>query len=95
MAEIIWTDHALDDVNEIADYIAEDSLKYAIITIESFFERTQILKKNLQSGRMVPEMQEENIRELIEGNYRIIYKIISETRIEILTVIHGARLLKL
>jgi len=44
---------------------------------------------------MVPEIEDESIRELILGSYRIIYKIVSQERIDILTVHHSARMLKI
>lgn len=57
--------------------------------------KEQIFLKNFsEAGRIVPEKNEENVRELIEGNYRIIYEIISEDLIYILTVYHSARNLK-
>jgi toxin ParE1/3/4 len=95
MAKLIWTDHAINDLGDIGDFIAENSEKYAKLTIKKLFERTDILKSFPQAGRIVPEKNEENLRELIEGNYRIIYEIVSADQINILTVYHSARDLKL
>ena len=53
--------------------------------------RTDILKKHIYIGRIVPEINREYIRELIEGNYRIIYKIVSKQQIDILTIHHSSR----
>jgi toxin ParE1/3/4 len=86
---------AIDDLNQIAEYIAKDSPRYADITIDKIFARTNILITFPMCGRMVPELGVRNIREIIEGNYRIIYQIMSDTRIEILTVHHGARILRI
>ncbi|MBC7695545.1 MAG: hypothetical protein H7141_08885 [Burkholderiales bacterium] len=44
MVEINWTEQSLDDINNIAEFIAKDSIKYANIQVELFFERTHILK---------------------------------------------------
>ena len=55
---------------------------------------TEILLKSRYTGRVVPEIGNENIREIIQGNYRIIYNINNSERIAIITVHHGARLLK-
>jgi plasmid stabilization system protein ParE len=95
MVKLIWTDQAINDLGDIGDYIAENSEKYAKLTVKKLFDRTDILKTFPQAGRIVPEKNDENIRELIEGNYRIIYEIISADQINILTVYHSARDLKL
>lgn len=93
MVEIKWTDFALNDLDEIGSYIALDSLRYASITVSELFTATDILKNATHIGRVVPEIGKEDFRELIRGNYRIVYKIISEARIDILTVHHSKRLL--
>ena len=95
MVKLIWTDQAINDLGDIGDYIAENSEKYAKLTVKKLFERTDILKTFPQAGRVVPEKNEGNVRELIEGNYRIIYEIVSADQIDILTVYHSARDLKL
>lgn len=90
---IIWTEQALEDMDIIADYIAINSIHYAQITVTKLFDRTTILERFPKSGRIVPEINEENIRELIEGSYRILYEIkeLNEAiRIEILGVHHSS-----
>ena len=67
---------------------------YARIQVERFFEETEILESFPLSGRIVPELKDETIRELIFGNYRIIYRIFSKKVVDILTIHHGNRLLK-
>jgi toxin ParE1/3/4 len=94
MVSIIWIQQAIDDLNQIAEYIAKDSPKYADLTVDKIFDKTQILKEFPQIGRIVPEIGKDNIRELIEGNYRILYEIINDEHIEILTVHHSARIIK-
>jgi len=91
--EINWTTHSLDDIENIADFISKDSEHFALIQIEKFFERVKILEKHPRIGRVVPEIDIENIRQLIEGNYRIIYRIVSQSRIDIITVHHSSKLL--
>ena len=81
MVEINWTLQAIDDVNNIAEYISKDSVKYAELQVELFFERVKILKTFPNSGKIVPEIDKEKIRELNSGNYRIIYKIINNTEL--------------
>jgi plasmid stabilization system protein ParE len=95
MVKLIWIDQAINDLGELGNYIAENSEKYAKLTVKKLFARVEILKTFPQAGRIVPEKNEENLRELIEGNYRIIYEIVSADQINILTVYHSARNLKL
>ncbi|MBX2900945.1 MAG: type II toxin-antitoxin system RelE/ParE family toxin [Cyclobacteriaceae bacterium] len=95
MVKLIWTDQAINDLGDIGDYIAENSEKYAMLTVKKLFERPDILKTFPQAGRIVPEKNDENVRELIEGNYRIIYEIVSADQINILTVYYSARHLTL
>jgi toxin ParE1/3/4 len=94
MVEITWTQLALKDLEEIEAFIAQDSHIYAISTIEKIFSRVSILNKHPQSGRIVPEFDNKNLRELLEGNYRIVYLILSNKEISIVRIHHAARLLK-
>ena len=94
MARLNWTDLSIDDLIHIADFISKDSVKYADVQIKRIRERARLLKTQPLLGRIVPEMDDETIRELILGNYRIIYRIISEDRIDILTVHHSAKQLR-
>jgi len=94
MVKLIWTDQAINDLGDIGDYIAENSEKFAKLTVRKLLDRTNILKDFPKAGRIVPEKNESNVRELIEGNYRIIYEVISQEQINILTVYHSARDLK-
>lgn len=94
MVKINWTDQALQDIDNIAEFISKDSLKYAKIQTQLFFERVESLFTQPELGRVVPELQKKKIRELIVGNYRIVYRIISLKRIDILTIHHSRRLLQ-
>ena len=82
---------AKDDLESIARFISKDSEKYARLQIFRLRQRTKILNSQIYSGKIVPEMEKENIRELIEGSYRIIYKIVNDQRVDILTVHHTSR----
>lgn len=93
MVKVIWTDAAIQDLQEIGEYIAKDSPKYAEITISRLFEAPSILINHPKAGRIVPEFAIPFLRELIYGSYRIVYKIINEGRLDILTVHNSARLL--
>jgi len=91
MAKIVWTDQSVFELKDIFDYISKDSRKYAENQIRRIKERTIILCSQPESGRIVPELGFSEIRELIEGNYRIIYRLLSYDLVEILSVHHSAR----
>jgi len=91
MVRINWTFQAKDDLKGIAEYISKDSKRYAKLQVDRLNNRTKILKTQIRSGKIVSEINRENIRELIEGNYRIIYKIVKNNQVDILTIHHSAR----
>jgi len=91
MVKINWTQLALSDLEDIHEYIADDSQRYAQITVSKIYRRVESLKRQPHSGRMVPEFEDKSIRELIEGNYRIVHYMVSEERIDILRIYHTAR----
>ena len=93
MVKLIWTAFALEDLRLIHEYISLDSKRYADRLVEKLITRVDQLESFPKSGRVVPEFNSEFIRELIEGNYRIIYKI-SSAQIAIIRVHHAARQLK-
>ncbi len=92
MAKIKWTPQALDDIEVIANFIARDSTYYARMFTIKVFEAVDRLELFLESGRIVPELNRKEVREVILGNYRVIYRV-KEKIVEILTVYHSARLL--
>lgn len=91
--KVNWTLLALEDIENIAEFISKDSFYYATIQIEVFFDKAKILEEYPLSGRVVAEINNELIRELIAGSYRIIYKIVSSNQIDVLTIHHSARLI--
>ncbi|TAH03866.1 MAG: type II toxin-antitoxin system RelE/ParE family toxin [Sphingobacteriales bacterium] len=91
MVVLNWTPQSILDLTNISEFIAKDSPKYAIITIGKIKKLAKQLKLHPLSGRKLPEINQINIRELIFGNYRIIYKIISDERLDIVTVHHSAK----
>jgi plasmid stabilization system protein ParE len=74
----------------IHDYIAEEAPTDARAMVDGLTARSKQIGHFPRSGRMVPEYGEENLREVIEGAYRIIYRILAE-RVDVLAVIHVAR----
>lgn len=95
MVKVVWTDSAIKDLNDIGVYIAKDSERYAEITVQRLFDSVDILEVNPKVGKMVPEFEDESIRELIRvrGSFRIVYQIVNDFRIDVLTVHNCARLL--
>jgi toxin ParE1/3/4 len=93
MVRLNWTNLAIEDLINIAGFISKDSVKYSVIQIKRIRERAKLLKTHPLLGRIVPETNDVSVRELILGNYRIIYRIVSEDRIDILTVHHSAKIL--
>ena len=67
MVTITWTEVSIEDIKEIFDFIAEDSVRYATITSNKIYQRVQIMALNPYVGRIVPEFNESTIREVIEG----------------------------
>ena len=94
MVTVIWTEIAMEDLQLIHEYISKDSKLYADRFVEKLIKRVDQLENFPKSGRVVPEFNSEIIRELIEGNYRIIYKISGQNNIGIIRVHHAARQLK-
>ena len=94
MAEIVFSNSAWEDLDSITDYISLDSPRYAQEFSSRIIERIEQLKDFPESGRVVPEFQNETLRELIYGKYRIVYRNYSNRKIVILRIIHGAKLLE-
>jgi len=68
------------------EYLRHYSDKYAETFADKIFERVEILERFPRSGRVVPELGNENIRELIHKSYRIVYVSVSEEQVDILTI---------
>lgn len=91
--EIIVSQFAEDDLNEIIDYYFSLSPEYVEKIISIFEENVMSLQKHPKSGRIVPELERQGIskyRELIQDYYRIVYEI-SENKVIIHTIIDGRR----
>ena len=78
----------------IRAYIARDSPQYADLVVERIVAAVELLESSPRSGRVVPEVGDELLREVIHGNYRLVYRLPGEI-IEIATVFHGSRLFRL
>lgn len=94
MAKIRWSKDSLEDLKEIYHFIALGSPYYAALLKDRVIEMVEHLELFPEMGRRVPESEDSSVRELLYKSYRIIYQI-NEGYLEIITVIHGSRLLKL
>ncbi len=87
--EIVWTNHALYRLNGFVDYIAKVDLITAEKWALKLIEKTDQIVEHPETGRIVPEYSDPNLRELIFGNYRVIYRLRKEENtIYIQTVWH-------
>ena len=89
-----WTDNALKHLLDIYEYISQNSPFYAERMVDRLTKRSEQIASFPMSGRNVPEYPAEDIREMIEKPYRIIYRI-KPGQIDVLAVVHGAQLLSL
>jgi plasmid stabilization system protein ParE len=90
MAKIIWAPSALADIDAIAAFIARDSVHYASLFIDRIFEAADQLMQFPLIGRIIPEIDDSNCREIICGPYRIMYRV-EKNKVWITGIIHGAR----
>ena len=91
---IIWSPLAVEKATEIAEYISRDNPTAAKKWIDTVFSKVEQLKSFPESGRIVPEINSKDFRELIYGNYRIIYRL-EKMQVSILTIRHGKQILPL
>lgn len=89
---IVWSPVAIEKASEIVDYIAKDKPSGADKWIHAVFSKVEQLRSNPEIGRIIPETNERQFRELIYGNYRIIYHI-GASQICILTIRHEKQIL--
>ena len=90
MTRVVWTRPARDDLRAIRDFIARDSAQYARTVTAGLVVAVDHLRDYPLLGRIVPELARPNLRELIEGTYRIVYRLTAD-EVQILAVVHGAR----
>lgn len=92
MVAVRWTLQASQDLDSIVEFIAKDSPQYARLFVVDIFQAVDRIAEFPKSGRVVPELGDPIVREIILGNYRLVYRL-RERLAELLTVYHGARLL--
>ncbi len=87
---VTWSLPAKDDLRQVRDFIARDSIYYAEKVAKDVVEKSEILDQFPQVGRIVPEIGNPNIRELFVHSYRLVYEVAS-AGVVILAVIHNKR----
>jgi addiction module RelE/StbE family toxin len=87
-----WSPRAIHDVESIAEYISRDSTAYAAAVVRNIIAVTRTLARFPLAGRMVPELEDDALRERFVYSYRIIYRVEKHTVI-ITAVIHGRQML--
>jgi addiction module RelE/StbE family toxin len=89
---ILWTKGAVAHLEAIHEYVAQTSPEYARRIVDKLTRRSIQIAAFPFSGRVVPEYELNSVRELMEGNYRLIYLVNDDKDVvEVLAVIHGAR----
>ena len=90
--KVVWTLRSREDLRAISIFIARDNPAAALQLGDVIFQRMDSLRSFPELGRVVPERGEPNIREIVVGNYRVVYRFRREQKkVEILRVWHGAR----
>ncbi|HCW75712.1 MAG TPA: plasmid stabilization protein [Candidatus Marinimicrobia bacterium] len=90
--KLVWTPTALQQLSEIEQFIAQDNPLAALEFVTYLIDRAETIRENPKMGRIVPELGEMDIREIIAKNYRIVYRL-KGPEIQILTVFEGHHLL--
>lgn len=91
MTLVRWTDQAVDDLRSIREFIERDSPRYARLVAERLFEATSRIEIFPESGRIVPELSRDDVREIIVGEYRVVYRLEAEMA-TLITVFRSSRL---
>ena len=91
MVKLIWSSEAADNLEEICEYISRDSEYYARLFAQKIIMLVEEIADFPMAGRIVPEFQQDDLRERIFQNYRIVYRTKPDA-VEIVTIMHVARL---
>lgn len=94
MSRVVWSRQALEDLDSIREFIGRDSPRYAAALVERLAGAVERLQRFPQSGRIVPEVGDPELREVLVGSYRVVYRL-SRAEVGVVTVLHGARLFRL
>ena len=92
MAEVVWSRRAYADLEAIGEYYAQTAPGYAEVLVRTLLRVAERLEVFPMSGRVVPEIEDEDLREVVHRNYRIVYlHLPGEDRVEVLTVFHASQ----
>ena len=91
--KLSWTDRAIGELNEIGRYISADNPQAAKRFVAKLRKRAKEALEAPLANRMVPEVSREDVREVLEGNYRIMYQITAD-KLTVLTVFEGHKLFR-
>jgi len=90
VGKVFWSDPAIEDLRQVVEHIAQDSATYAERFGVLLLASDKRLEDFPRSGRVVPEFEDANIRELIYGSHRVIY-IIRPEHCHIVAIVHASR----
>lgn len=90
MTSVRWTEQAVGDLQSIREFIERDSPRYGRLVAERIFESTARLEAFPRSGRVVPELGRDDVREVIVGDYRVVYRIEADACV-LFTVFRSSR----
>lgn len=93
MTAIRWSPQAADDLEAIRNFIARDSAHYAKLVVQRIVAAIEMLATSPEMGRVVPELRNPEVREIIVGAYRVVYRH-QRGIVEISTIFHGSRLFR-
>lgn len=94
MSRIQWSEQAVADVREIRAFIARDAPYSAELFVDRIVTAVERLEQFPFSGRIVPEIGRSDVREVVFGSYRVVYRISDASVVAIVTLFHSARLLR-
>lgn len=92
MTKLIWSPQSVHDLETVRDYVAGDSPRYAALVVERIVQGVERLTSFPESGRVVPERSDPQLREVIVRPYRVVYRLRPGV-VEIVTVFRGSRML--
>jgi toxin ParE1/3/4 len=92
VARLIWTNQALDDFEALLEYISRDAPMAARRFGQKLFDKVGLLQSNPLLGSVIREDDSQTYREILQGNYRLIYRVDGEV-VYLVTIHHAARLL--
>jgi addiction module RelE/StbE family toxin len=88
MADVVWTEEALSDLEAIGDYFERASPQYASTIVDRLYSCVEPLTEHPKMGRRVPEVDHTSLRERVVEGYRVLYQL-QDGRIEIIAVVHS------